>query len=207
LFITFNGLIVELVFQRGAFDNQAVSMVQKILIAYAVGIPFYLYKDILIRFYYSIEKTKLPFQISLVGIVLNIIFDWLLTGAPTINNGDLLSFNYGVVGVVLSSGFVNLIVCSILSLRLSKNSYDIPNILILKKVIYKVISGISASSITLSLLNKINYSRNSFILNIIFLVIGFTLFTLIYYVLTKFFKVNKLFLKSKNLNKFIKNIF
>mgnify|MGYP000019869786 CR=1 FL=1 len=163
LFITFNGLIVELVFQRGAFDNQAVFMVQKILIAYAVGIPFYLYRDLLIRFYYSIEKTKLPFQISLVGIVLNIIFDWLLTGAPTINNRNLLNFNYGAVGVVLSSGFVNLIVCSILSLRLSKNNYGIPNLLILKKVVFKVISSIFASSISLSLLNQIYYERNNFI--------------------------------------------
>ena len=197
LLITFSGLIVELVFQRGAFDNQAVFMVQKILIAYAVGIPFYLYRDLLIRFYYSIEKTKLPFQISLVGIILNIIFDWLLTGAPTINNGNLLSFNYGAVGVVLSSGFVNLIVCSILSLRLSKNNYDIPNLLILKKVVFKVISSIFASSISLSLLNQIYYARNSFISKITLLVIGFAVFTLIYYVLTKFFKVNKLYLKSK----------
>jgi len=197
LFITFNGLIVELFFQRGAFDNQAVSMVQKILIAYAVGIPFYLYRDLLIRFYYSIEKTKLPFQISLAGIVLNIVFDWLLTGAPTINNGNLLNFNYGSVGVVLSSGFVNLIVCTIFSLRLSKNKYDIPNLLILKKIVFQVISSIFASSISLSLLNQIYYARNSFISKITVLIIGFTFFTLIYFVFTKFFKVNKLYLRSK----------
>ena len=199
LFITFNGLIVELVFQRGAFDNQAVSMVQKILIAYAVGIPFYLYRDLLIRFYYSIEKTKLPFQISLVGIVLNIIFDWLLTGAPTINNGNLLGFNYGAVGVVLSSGFVNLIVCSILSLRLKANKYKIPNTSLLKKVAYKVISCIVASSISLSLLNQIYYTRINFVSKLTILIIGITLFTLIYYILTKFFKVNKL-----NFNQFFK---
>ena len=196
LFITFNGLIVELVFQRGAFDNQAVYVVQKILIAYAVGIPFYLYRDLLIRFYYSIEKTKLPFQLSLVGIVLNIIFDWILTGAPTINNGNLLSFNYGAVGVVLSSGFVNLIVCSILSLSLTIYNYKIPNLLLLKKIAFKLISCIFASSICLSLLNQIYNERINFISKLTILIIGLTLFTLIYYVLTKFFKVNKLFLKS-----------
>ena len=133
----------------------------------------------------------------MAGIILNIIFDWLLTGAPTINNGNLLSFNYGAVGGVLSSGFVNLIVCSILSLRLSKNNYGIPNLLILKKVVFKVISSIFASSISLSLLNQIYYARDSFISKITLLVIGFAVFTSIYYVLTKFFKVNKLYLKSK----------
>ena len=196
LFITFNGLIVELVFQRGAFDSQAVSIVRKILIAYAVGIPFYLYRDLLIRFYYSIEKTKLPFQISLLGIVLNIIFDWILTGAPTINNGDLFSFNYGAVGVILASGFVNLIVCSILSLSLTTNNYKIPNFLLLKKVAFKVISCIVASSISSSFLIDFYYTRTNFVSKLTILIIGFTLFTLIYYVLTKFFKVNKLYLKS-----------
>ncbi len=196
LFITFNGFIVELVFQRGAFDNQAVSIVRKILIAYAVGIPFYLYRDLLIRFYYSIEKTKLPFQISLLGIVLNIIFDWILTGAPTINNGNLLGFNFGAVGVVLSSGFVNLVVCSILSLRLKINNYIIPNLLLLKKVLFKVISCIFASSISLSLLNQVYSTGINFVSKLTILSIGLTVFTLIYYVLTKFFKVNKLNLKS-----------
>jgi len=198
LFITFNGLIVELVFQRGAFDNQAVSIVRKILIAYAVGIPFYLYRDLLIRFYYSIEKTKLPVQISLIGIVLNIIFDWILTGAPTINNGNLLSFNYGAIGVVLSSGFVNLIVCSILTLRLTTHDYRLPNLLLLKKIAFKVISGIFASSISLSLLSQIYSDRSNFISKLTILIIGLTLFTSIYYVLTKFFKVNKLLLKSNS---------
>jgi len=195
LFITFNGLIVELVFQRGAFENQAVSIVRKILIAYAVGIPFYLYRDLLIRFYYSIEKTKLPVQISLVGIVLNIIFDWILTGAPTMKNGNLLSFNYEAVGVVLSSGFVNFIVCSILALKLTNHSYKIPNLLLLKKIAFKVISCIFASSISLSLLNQIEYATSNFISKLTILIIGLTLYTLIYYVLTKFFKVNKLYLK------------
>ena len=196
LFITFNGLIVELVFQRGAFNNQAVSIVRNILIAYAIGIPFYLYRDLLIRFYYSIEKTKLPFQISLVGIFLNIIFDWILTGAPTPNDGYLLSFNYGAVGVVLSSGFVNLIVCSILTFKLEMNNYKIPNLLLLKKVAFKILSCIVASSVCLSLINQFYYTKINFFSKLTILLISFTLFAIIYYVLTKFFKVNKLYSKS-----------
>ena len=62
-FITFNNQIVQFVFQRGAFNYDAVFLVKNILIAYAVGIPFYLYRDLLVRTYYSIEKTNLPFQV------------------------------------------------------------------------------------------------------------------------------------------------
>ena len=71
-FITFNNPIVQLVFQRGAFDYLASLKVKNILIAYAVGIPFYLYRDLLVRTYYSIEKTKFPFRLSCAGIILNV---------------------------------------------------------------------------------------------------------------------------------------
>ena len=63
-FITFNNQIVQLVFQRGAFNFRSCLFSKNILIAYAVGIPFYLYRDLLVRTYYSIEKPKLPFKLS-----------------------------------------------------------------------------------------------------------------------------------------------
>ena len=77
-FITFNNQIVQLVFQRGSFDYPAALKVKNILIAYAIGIPFYLYRDLLVRIYYSIEKTNFPYHLSLAGIIINIFFDWFL---------------------------------------------------------------------------------------------------------------------------------
>jgi len=109
---------VELVFQRGAFDYLAALKVKNILIAYAVGIPFYLYRDLLVRTYYSIEKTKFPFKLSFAGIIFNIFFDWFLFGAPIKNFGNLSPYNFGVVGIILSSVIVNFIVCIFLSFNL-----------------------------------------------------------------------------------------
>ena len=80
-FITFNNQIVQLVFQRGAFDYLATLKVKNILIAYAIGIPFYLYRDLLVRTYYLIEKTKFPFNLSVAGIILNIFFPARFWGA------------------------------------------------------------------------------------------------------------------------------
>jgi putative peptidoglycan lipid II flippase len=71
-FITFNNQIIQLVFQRGFFDYKAALKVKSILIAYAVGIPFYLYRDLLVRTYYSIEETNFPFKSSFAGIIFNI---------------------------------------------------------------------------------------------------------------------------------------
>ena len=117
-FITFNNQIVQLVFQRGSFDYSAALKVKNILIAYGVGIPFYLYRDLLVRTYYSIEKTNFPFKSSFAGIVLNIFFDWLLIGAPINNFGNLSPYNFGVVGIILSSVIVNLLVSILLALNL-----------------------------------------------------------------------------------------
>ena len=117
-FITFNSQIVELVFQRGSFDYSAALKVKNILIAYAVGIPFYLYRDLLVRTYYSIEKTNFPFKSSLAGIILNIFFDWFLIGAPINNFGNLSPYNFGVIGIILSSVIVNFIAVSYTHLTL-----------------------------------------------------------------------------------------
>ena len=73
IFTTFNDQIVQLIFQRGAFNYEATFLVRKILITYAIGIPFYLYRDLLIRTYYAIEKTNLPFQLSIFGILFNFL--------------------------------------------------------------------------------------------------------------------------------------
>ena len=114
-FITFNNQIVQLVFQRGSFDYSAALKVKNILIAYAVGIPFYLFRDLLVRTYYSIEKTKFPFKLSFTGIIFNVFFDWFLVGAPIKNFGNLSPYNFGVIGIILSSVIVNFIVCIFLS--------------------------------------------------------------------------------------------
>ena len=190
-FITFNNLIVNLVFQRGAFDYKAVFLVKNILIAYAVGIPFYLYRDLLVRTYYSIEKTKLPFQLSLAGIIINVFFDWLLIGAPISNFGNLSPFNFGVIGIILSSGIVNFIICILLTLNLKNYKINISKTILLKKILLISIACSISSIICYSVLEGIG-RLNSNVWDLSILIVGLFAFSLIYLLLTKLFKVNKL---------------
>ena len=143
-FITFNEQIVQIAFQRGAFDLKAVNEVRKILIAYSVGIPFYLYRDLLVRTYYSIEKTKLPFKLSLLGIFLNIFFDWILIKV-------LAPYNLEIEGIILSSAAVNFIICCILSINLKNYNLSLPSSLLLAKILLislsALITGYSCFSI------------------------------------------------------------
>ena len=196
LFLSFNTQIVELVFQRGAFDYQAVFTVKRILIAYAIGIPFYLYRDLLIRTYYSFEKTKLPFNLSIIGIILNIIFDWIMTGAQTKPFGNLFPYNFGVVGVVLSTGLVNLIICIILSVKLRINNVKLPNYILFKKITLISIASLISSFISSKVIN--NLYQLSFLgkLKLPVLIFCCLIFLGIYFLITKLFNVNKFNFKS-----------
>ena len=190
-FITFSDQIIELVFQRGAFDYSATLKVKNILIAYAVGIPFFLYRDLLIRTYYSIEKTKFPFKLSFAGIVFNIFFDWFLVGAPINNFGNLSPYNFGVVGIILSSVIVNFIICILLSFNLRNENIHLPHLDLIKKIILMTIASFIDSTICFSILKTTNNFNSNFG-EFLLLVFGSLTFFVIYFLLTKLLNVNKL---------------
>ncbi len=196
-FITFNNQIVELVFQRGAFDYLAALKVKNILIAYAVGIPFYLYRDLLVRTYYSIEKTKFPFKLSFAGIIFNVFFDWFLIGAPIKNFGNLSPYNFGVVGIILSSVIVNFIVCILLSFNLPNEGINLPNLDLLRKIILMFLASFIDSTICFNFFtirNNFNSNFREFSL----LIFGSLTFFVVYFLLTKCLKVNKFKIHQKS---------
>ena len=193
-FICFNDLLIDLVFQRGAFNMNSATIVKSILIAYALGLPAYLCRDLLIRIYYSIGETSLPFNLSIFGIGLNFFCDWMLVGAPIQNSRNLLPYNFGVVGLVLSSGIVNFIICIILSIKLKKFTKPLPHLILLKKTFLMIIASISSIIISHNILNYFNPNLNKFI-KIYMILSGSFVYVSLYFLFTKFFKVNKLKLK------------
>ena len=181
---------MQLVFQRGSFDYSAALKVKNILIAYAIGIPFYLYRDLLVRTYYSIEKTNLPFKSSLAGIIFNIFFDWLLIGAPIQNFGNLSPYNFGIVGIILSSVIVNFIICILLSFNLRNEDINLPNLDLLRKISLMSIAAFIDSTLCFTILKTTNKS-NSNLGEFIFLIFGSLTFFVIYFFLTKCLKVKR----------------
>ena len=190
-FITFNNQIVQLAFQRGAFDFKAVNEVRKILIAYSVGIPFYLYRDLLVRTYYSIEKTKLPFKLSLLGILLNIFFDWILIRV-------LAPYNLEIQGIILSSAAVNFIICCILSINLKNHNLLLPFSLLFVKILLISLSALITSYICFSIFLTVP-QLNTFIEKLFVLILESLTFFIIYFLITKFLKVNKFKTYQKNI--------
>lgn len=77
--------IVQIVYERGAFKQEATQLVSSLLIAYGIGMFAYLGRDVLVRVFYALGDGQTPFRISTFNIFLNALLDWLFVkpfGAP-----------------------------------------------------------------------------------------------------------------------------
>lgn len=88
---------VRIVYERQQFDFAASQLVASVLLAYAVGMFFYLGRDVLVRVFYGLGDGNTPFILSLWGLGLNAIFCFLFTKT------------LGVAGLALATAGVNII--------------------------------------------------------------------------------------------------
>jgi Na+-driven multidrug efflux pump len=103
--------IVALIYERGAFNADAADLVGQLLMAYGIGMPAYLARDVLVRVFYALGDGVTPFRWSLGGIGMNALFCWLFVGGPTPWAAQTLPLNFGAAGLVMATVAVNLITC------------------------------------------------------------------------------------------------
>ncbi|CEN89199.1 murein biosynthesis integral membrane protein MurJ [Paraclostridium sordellii] len=70
--------IVKLLFERGAFDNNATRMTSSALVFYSIGIIGLGLRDILGKVFYSLQDTKTPMINGAISMVINIILNLIL---------------------------------------------------------------------------------------------------------------------------------
>ena len=125
LFLALATPIVALVYERGAFNQGAVELVTGLLMAYGLGMPAYLGRDVLVRVFYALGDGTTPFRLSVIGIGLNVVFDWALVGGPT-PWGPQLPFSFGAAGLVLATVLINVLTCVALLLALQHRLQVLP---------------------------------------------------------------------------------
>jgi len=85
LLISLSVPIVQVVYERGAFKQEATQLVSSLLVAYGIGMFVYLGRDVLVRVFYALGDGQTPFRISIFNIFLNVVLDWFFVkpfGAP-----------------------------------------------------------------------------------------------------------------------------
>ena len=123
--------LIQTIYGHGAFDSHAAELVGSLLVAYGLGMPAYLAKDVLVRAFYALEDAVTPFRIAAVSIGLNVVLDWALTGGLT-PAGPLLPFNLGAAGLVLATMSVNMIAVLVLMPSLKRHGCALPWRLLLR---------------------------------------------------------------------------
>jgi putative peptidoglycan lipid II flippase len=118
--------IVALIYERGAFDDSAATLVGRLLMAYGLGMPAYLARDVLVRVFYALGDGVTPFRWSVGGIGLNALFCWLFVGGPTPWGLQLPELNMGAPGLVLATVGVNVITSVGLLLALQSRLGGLP---------------------------------------------------------------------------------
>lgn len=70
--------IVELIFKRGAFDEQSVDLTTLPLFVFSFGLLAFAIESILVIYYFSNADTKTPIIVGIVCVILNILMTWSL---------------------------------------------------------------------------------------------------------------------------------
>ncbi len=113
LMIVLSKPIVQIVYERYAFDPSSSTLVATVLMAYAFGMFVYLGRDVMVRVFYALGDSDTPFKISIVNIGLNALFDYFL-------------LPFGVQGLVLATVSVNVLSLVALTYFLNRKLNGLP---------------------------------------------------------------------------------
>ncbi len=101
---------VSLIFERGAFNSDAVIMVTEALCFLSFSILPYVFRDSITRVYYAFNDSKTPFIIAMSSIALKAFLNYFL----------ILKLDLGIAGITLSTTFVTLFNAIMLGLLIHK---------------------------------------------------------------------------------------
>jgi putative peptidoglycan lipid II flippase len=65
-------VVVRVLFQRGAFDNESLRFTSQALIGYASALPAFAASEILIRSFFAMQRTLIPVLVGLLQVALNL---------------------------------------------------------------------------------------------------------------------------------------
>jgi putative peptidoglycan lipid II flippase len=140
--------IVRLLFGRGAFDANAISMTSYALFFYSIGMIGFGLREILSRTFYSLQDTKTPMINAAIAMTINIILN------------IILSKFLGIGGLALATS-ISAIFCTVLlftSLRKKIGSFGMKSITIsfIKILCASLAMGVIAKVSYNALLKNVN---------------------------------------------------
>lgn len=120
--------IVSIVYYRGAFDNNALSMTSIALIGYAVAFPFFGIRDLMLKSLYAHRDTLWPMIASFICMAINIVLS------------IILSQQYGIFGITFATS-ISAVLGTFISVKMVNRYISIRFLREHGKVMIKVIAA------------------------------------------------------------------
>ncbi len=114
IFIALANPIVSIVYERGFFKDGDTATVAPVLMAYGLGMFFYLARDVLVRVFYALGDGNTPFRIAVGNIFLNVVLDYFLVRY------------FATPGVVFATIGVNIVSMALMLLILNRRLDRLP---------------------------------------------------------------------------------
>ena len=105
--------LISTLFQRGEFTFRDVDQASKSLIAFSLGLPFFMLMKVLVPAFFSRQDTKTPMYAAMAALFSNIILNYILA----------FVIGYGHAGLALASSISASLSCGILVLFLINDRY------------------------------------------------------------------------------------
>lgn len=105
--------IIRVLFQRGAFGAEDTRLMQPVLVAYALGLPFLSFVNIVLRAFYAQKDTATPVQGALLSFVVNLALSLALMGP------------WGTVGLAIAGNVATVAQAWFLQARLTRRRPDL----------------------------------------------------------------------------------
>lgn len=79
--LAFSDEVVQIVYERGAFDPSATSLTSGAFFFYGIGLVFFAFNDLLAKIFYSMRNTRAPIVCSGISVIINIVLNLFLIGS------------------------------------------------------------------------------------------------------------------------------
>jgi putative peptidoglycan lipid II flippase len=110
--IVLRELLVQLIFQRGAFTETSTQMVAWALAFFALGLPAHSVVEIVVRAFYAMHDTRTPVAVGIGAMVLNVILSlafirifeavgWMALGGLALSNSVAIIVEMAVLLVII----------------------------------------------------------------------------------------------------------
>lgn len=104
--MVFAGDVVQIVYERGAFDESATALTGTAFFFYSCGLVFRALNELIVQIYYSLKDMKTPIKCAAAGVLVNIILNLLLIGKMAHGGLALATSAAAFVNFIMLSAFI-----------------------------------------------------------------------------------------------------